>query len=207
MNELLTLRDQLYKLAATGGFVVGVTSGPDGIKDKSCIAAQLASVVAGPGRARVLLVEANFDRPAVHRLMRIDMPFSQGFSEQMRRRMTAAPRKPWVIFRCAQNLHVLAEGLVRSPGLLSSVQFGEAIAELRGYYDVIVADGPVAESTIDTVAFDALMDGVVLVGAVGSSPKALLDDATKWFAHKQLMAVISADASAEERIEFGPQSK
>jgi Mrp family chromosome partitioning ATPase len=135
------------------------------------------------------------------------MPFSQGFSEQMRRRMTPAGKKPWTLFRCAGNLHVLAEGLVRSPGLLSSVQFGDAISELRHYYDVIVADGPIAESTIDTVAFDALMDGIVLVGAVGSSPSKLLDDASKWFAHKQLMAVISADASAEERIEFGPQSK
>lgn len=207
MNELITLRDQLYRLAVNGCFVVGVTSGPDGTSDKSCIAAQLASLVAGPGRARVLLLEANFDRPAVHKLMRIDMPFSQGFSEQMRRRMTPANKKPWVLFRCAQNLHVLAEGLVRSPGLLSSVQFGEAIAELRGYYDVIVADGPIAESTIDTVAFDALMDGIVLVGAVGSSPKKLLDDASKWFAQKQLMAVISADASAEDRIEFGGQGK
>jgi Mrp family chromosome partitioning ATPase len=207
MNELLTLRDQLYRLAVNNCFVVGVTSGPDATSDKSCIAAQLASVVAGPGRARVLLVEANFDRPNVHRLMRIDMPFSQGFSEQMRRRMAAGTKKPWVLFRCATNLHVLAEGLVRSPGLLTSVQFGEAIAELRSYYDVIVADGPIAESTIDTVAFDALMDGVVLVGAVGSSPGKLLEDASKWFAHKQLMAVISADASAEERIEFGPQNK
>jgi Mrp family chromosome partitioning ATPase len=207
MNELLTLRDQLYRLAVNSCFVVGVTSGPDATTAKSTIAAQLASMVAGPGRARVLLIEANFDRPAVQRLMRIDMPFSQGFSEQMRRRMTPVSKKPWVLFRCAANLHVLAEGLVRSPGLLSSVQFGEAIAELRGYYDVIVADGPIAESTIDTVAFDALMDGIVLVGAVGSSPSKLLDDASRWFAHKQLMAVISADASAEERIEFGPQNK
>ena len=127
MNELLTLRDQLYRLAVNGCFVVGVTSGAAGTPDKSCIAAQLAAIVAGPGRARVLLIEANFNRPAVHRLMRIDMPFSQGFSEQMRRRMTPAPKKPWVLFRCAANLHVLAEGLVRSPGLLSSVQFGEAI--------------------------------------------------------------------------------
>jgi Mrp family chromosome partitioning ATPase len=207
MNELLTLRDQLYQLSAGGCFIVGVTSGPDGTADKSCIAAQLASLLAGAGRARVLLIEANFDRPAVHSLMRVDMPFSQGFSEQMRKRMTPAPRRPWVLFRCAPNLHVLAEGLVRSPGLLSSVQFGEAIAELRGYYDVIVADGPIAESTIDTCAFDALMDGIVLVGAVGSSPSKLLEGASKWFGKKQLMAVISADASAEERIEFGAQTK
>ena len=57
--------------------MVGVTSGPGAVADKSCVAAQLASVLAGPGKARVLLMEANFDRPSVHRLMRIDMPFSQ----------------------------------------------------------------------------------------------------------------------------------
>ncbi len=207
MNELLTLRDQLYRLAVNGCFVVGVTSGPRATSDKSCIAAQLASVLAGPGKARVLLVEANFDRPAVHRLMRIEMPFSQGFSEQMRKRMMPAARAPWMLFRCAPNLHVLAEGLVRSPGLLSSLQFGEAIAELRGYYDLIVADGPMAESTNDTRAFDALMDGIVIVGAVGSSPSAILEAASNWFRNKQLLAVISADASAEARIEFEVPTK
>jgi Mrp family chromosome partitioning ATPase len=113
---------------------------------------------------------------------------------------------PWVLFRCALHLHVLAEGLVRSPGLFSSVQFGEALSELRAHYDVIVADGPIAENTIDTVAFDALMDGIVVVGAVGSAPSKLLENASKWFARKQMMAVISADASAEQRIAFGPQT-
>ena len=203
MTELLTLRDQLYRLAVNGCFVVGVTSSSDGVADKSCVAAQLASLLAGPGKARVLLMESDFDHPSVHRLMRIDMPFSQGFSEQMRKRMSPANRAPWVLFRCAPNLHVLAEGLVRSPGLLSSVQFGEALAELRGYYDVIVSDGPIAATSVDTCAFDALMDGIVLVGPVGSSPSKLLEEASKWFAQKQLMAVISADASAERRIDFG----
>jgi Mrp family chromosome partitioning ATPase len=205
MQELLTLRDQIYKLAAKGCFVVGVTSGSKGKTDKSNVAAQLASVVAGPGKARVLLLEANFDEPAVHRLMRIDMPFSHGFSEQIRKRMNAPSHMPWVLFRCAPNLHVMGEGLMRSPGLLSSVQFGEALAEFRRYYDVIVADGPIAASTIDTVAFDAMMDGIVVVGAVGSVPGKLLEDAAKYFGKKQMMAVISADASAEHRIEFGPQ--
>jgi Mrp family chromosome partitioning ATPase len=206
MNELLTLRDQLYRLAVNGCFVVGVTSAPNAMEDKSCVAAQLASVLAGPGKARVLLMESNFDRPNVHRLMKIDMPFSQGFSEQMRKRMSPASRAPWVLFRCAQNLHVLAEGLVRSPGMLSSVQFGEALAELRGHYDIIVADGPAAASSIDTCAFDDLMDGIVLVGAVGSAPSKLLEEANKWFGQKQLKAVISADASAERRIEFGSKT-
>jgi Mrp family chromosome partitioning ATPase len=206
MKELMTLRDQLYRLAANGCFIVGVTSARGAASDKSCVAAQLASVMAAPGKARVLLLEANFDRPSVHRLMRVDVPFSQGFSEQMRRRMTPAPRSPWVLVRCAPNLHVLAEGLVRSPGLLSTVQFGEALAELRPFYDVIVADGPLAEGTIDTCAFDALVDGIVIVGAVGSAPSKLLEDASKCFSRKQLMAVISADASAEARIEIGPQT-
>jgi Mrp family chromosome partitioning ATPase len=206
MKELLTLRDQLYRLAVNGCFIVGVTSARGATSDKSCVAAQLASVLAAPGKARVLLMEADFDRPAVHRLMHIDVPFSQGFSEQMRRRMTAGSRVPWTLVRCAPNLHVLAEGLVRSPGLLSSVQFGEALSELRAYYDVIVADGPIAGGTVDTCAFDALMDGIVVVGAVGSAPSKLLDEASKWFGRKQLMAVISADASAEQRIEFGSQT-
>jgi len=202
MNELITIRDQLYRLAGKGCFAVGVTSARNATSDKSCVAAQLASLLAAPGKARVLLLEANFDRPSVHRLMALEMSYAQGFSEQLRRRMTPRERAPWALVRCAPNFHVLGEGLVRSPGLLSTVQFGEALAEMRGSFDIIVADGPVAEGTIDTCAFDALIDGIVLVGAVGSAPANLLEELSKWFGKKQLAAVISADASAERRIEF-----
>ncbi|HMJ53650.1 MAG TPA: hypothetical protein VK540_16295 [Polyangiaceae bacterium] len=190
-EELASLRDQLYRLAARECFVVGVSSGPEMAAYKSGVAGRLAWMLAQPGHARVLLMEGDFDHPVVHRLMRIDMPLAAGFSEQMRRRMNGSPAGPWTIARCAPTLYVLAEGLVRSPGLLPTVQFADSVHELRRAYDLIVIDGPAGGMSVDTRALDAVTDGIVLAGESD-----LLDRASSWFGKKQLMAVVSAGHAA-----------
>jgi Mrp family chromosome partitioning ATPase len=190
-EELAALRDQLYRLAARECFVVGVSSGPEMAAYKSGVAGRLAWMLAQPGHARVLLMEGDFDHPVVHRLMRIDMPIASGFSEQMRRRMNGSPPGPWTIVRCAPNLYVLAEGLVRSPGLLPTVHFADSVSELRRAYDLIVIDGPAGGMSVDTRALDSVADGVVLAGDAD-----LLDRASTWFGKKQLMAVVSAGPRA-----------
>jgi WAS/WASL-interacting protein len=190
-EELSSLRDQLYRLAARESFVVGVSSGPEMAAYKSGVAGRLAWMLAQPGHARILLMEGDFDHPVVHRLMRIDMPIASGFSEQMRRRMNGSPPGPWTIVRCAPNLYVLAEGLVRSPGLLPTVQFADSVNELRRAYDLVVIDGPAGGMSVDTRALDAVADGIVLAGEAD-----LLDRASSWFGKKQLMAVVSAGQAA-----------
>jgi Mrp family chromosome partitioning ATPase len=191
-EELVGLRDQLYRLAARECFVVGVSSGPERAAYKSGVAGRLAWMLAQPGHARILLMEGDFDHPVVHRLMRIDMPLAAGFSEQMRRRMNGSPPGPWTIVRCAPNLYVLAEGLVRSPGLLPTVHFADSVNELRRAYDLIVIDGPAGGMSVDTRALDAVADGIVLAGESD-----LLERATSWFGKKQLMAVVSAGPPAQ----------
>jgi Mrp family chromosome partitioning ATPase len=190
-EELTALRDQLYRLALHDCFVVGVSSGPEMAAYKSGIAGRLAWLLAQPGHVRVLLMEGDFDHPVVHRLMRIDMPLASGFSEQMRRRMNGTSEDPWTIVRCAPNLYVLAEGLVRSPGLLPTVHFSDSVRELRRAYDLIIIDGPAGGMSVDTRALDGVSDGIVLAGQSD-----LLDRAASWFSKKQLMAVVSADQSA-----------
>jgi len=190
-EELASLRDQLYRLAARECFVVGVSSGPEMAAYKSGVAGRLAWMLAQPGHARILLMEGDFDHPVVHRLMRIDMPLAAGFSEQMRRRMNGSAPGPWTIVRCAPNLYVLAEGLVRSPGLLPTVHFADSVNELRRAYDLIVIDGPAGGMSVDTRALDSVADGIVLAGEAD-----LLDRAATWFGKKQLMAVVSAGPPA-----------
>jgi Mrp family chromosome partitioning ATPase len=190
-DELAALRDQLYRLATRDCFVVGVSSGSEMVAYKSGVAGRLAWMLAQPGHARILLMEGDFDHPIVHRLMRIDMPIASGFSEQMRRRMNGSPPGPWTIVRCAPNLYVLAEGLVRAPGLLPTVHFADSVNELRRAYDLIVIDAPAGGMSVDMRAIDAVTDGVVLAGEAD-----LLDRASSWFGRKQLMAVVSAGPSA-----------
>jgi Mrp family chromosome partitioning ATPase len=197
VDELRAIREQLYRFAVRGCFVVGVTSSPDAVEGKSRIAARLASVLAEPGRARVLLMEGDFDGPAVHRLMRIEMPLAFGFSEQVRRRMKQPKPAPWSIVRCSANLQVLAEGRVRAPGMLSSVQFVDGLSELRRYYDLIVLDGPMAGS-VDARVLDEISDGLVVVGPNEAAMPEIRKNAAQWFSKKGWMATLPAEVSRDK---------
>ena len=189
LEELRAVRDQLYRFAVRGCFVVGVTSTPD-VTSKSETAAQLAWILA-EGRARVLLMEADFDQPAIHRALGVETPLQAGLSEQLRRRNKGAARVPWLLIRCSPTLHVLAEGRVRSPGLLSAVQFVDALSDLRGYYDVIVLDGPVAGESVDAQVLEDICDGLVVVGPSRAQLPHLQRQAAEWFTKKKWTATLA----------------
>ncbi len=195
-GQLSALCDQVLSLARQRCFVVGVTSERSLNGAKSRVAARLAAMLASDGRARVLLLEADFDYPAVQRLMAIDMPHASGFSQQMRTRIKTGQHHPWVVVRCSPSLHVLGEGVVRSPGILFSQEFSEAIAELRRCYDVIVADGPVTGIGAEHRPLDAASDGVVFVIPKDAPLGEGLDRASKWFNRKELMAAVPAEIPA-----------
>jgi hypothetical protein len=194
-GELGVLRGQLLELSRRYRcFVVGVTSEPSLALEKSYLAARIAASVAADGRARVLLLEANFDYPAVHRLLSVDMPAAGGFSQQMRARIRTGTKKPWTVVQCSPTFHVLAEGIVRSPGIAFSQQFSEAVNELRNYYDVIVADGPVVGFGVDHKPLDAVADGLVLAVEPKAPLNPALDQAHKLFGKKELVAALAAEA-------------
>src|SRR6185295_14529299 len=100
---------------------------------------------------------------SVHRLLNVEMPLGAGFSQQLHTRIQGSPSVRWTVLGCTQTLHVLGEGLMRSPGLLLSHQFGEALSTLQSIYDFIVIDGPTASVDVDSRALAAVSNGVVLV--------------------------------------------
>jgi len=87
-------------------------------------------------------------------------------------------------------LHVLAEGMLRSPGLLLSRQFSDGLADLRNYYDFIVIDGPSTSLPVESQALDAVVDGVLYVcGQQGSPALARLQSL---FRAKRLQSVVTS---------------
>jgi Mrp family chromosome partitioning ATPase len=180
-----TLSDQLFPLAMEGCFVVGVTAVDEARDYKSRVAAELALALAEPRHPRVLLLETDFQWPAVHRTLRVEMPMSLGFSQQL----SARGEPPtWTVIECSPTLHVLAEGIMRSPGLILSVRFEQSIQSLRGYYDFIVMDGPLASAEIDAHALASVTDGGIVVSPAKGSPD--LGRACGLFADKRFSTVL-----------------
>lgn len=195
-DELRALCDQLDLLAKRGCFVIRVSSDAASAAAKSEIAAQLACSLAELGQPRVLLLEADFDAPAVHRVMGLQTPPFKGFSRQLYARARSGERTPWSVARCAPNLSVLAEGTLRTPGLLPSMQFSQALAELRRAYDIIVADGPIAGSSADARALDGVADGVMFAVSAGEHASDGLKLAAEFFGDKPLLWIIHTHPSA-----------
>jgi Mrp family chromosome partitioning ATPase len=184
-----SLRDQLFPFAIDRCFVLAVVALPDALEEKSRVAAELALSLAEPAHQRTLLMEGNFERPAVHRVMRVQVPFGFGFSRQLHARIQAQTQAPLAVVTCGA-LHVLGEGALRSPGLTLSRQFEESIERLRRYYDFIVIDGPHASQQVECRALDAVVDGVVLVCQNQQSPD--VERTLAAFSSKAFKTVVAA---------------
>jgi Mrp family chromosome partitioning ATPase len=165
------LRDAIYPHAVGGCSVIGVSGIQTADHRKSNVACELALALSESRHPRVLLLEADFHWPNVHRLMRVEMPLSTGFSQQLRSRSHGPGTDHWSVVECSPTLHVLGEGVMRSPGLILTTQFEEALRALRTYYDFIVVDGPSSEAEVDCQALASVIDGVVLVGYREETPE------------------------------------
>jgi Mrp family chromosome partitioning ATPase len=182
--------EQLYPLAVEGCFIVVVVGVPDSLEQKSRVAVELALALAESGHPRILLMEGDIQSPRVHHLMRVAMPMSAGFSQQLRDRINGNTERRWTVVSCGPSLHVLAEGMLRSPGLLLSRQFSDGVADLRNYYDFIVIDGPSTSLPVESQALDAVANGVLYVcGKQGSSALAQLQ---ALFSEKRLQSVVTS---------------
>ncbi len=182
--------EQLYPLAVEGCFIVLVVGVPESLEQKSRVAAELALALAESGHPRILLMDGDMQGPRVHRLMRADMPMSAGFSQQLRDRINGGTERRWTVLGCGKTLHVLAEGMMRSPGLLLSRQFSEGLTDLRQYYDFIVIDGPSASLPVESQALDAVANGVVYVCGKQGSPG--LAHLQSLFSEKRLQTVVTS---------------
>jgi Mrp family chromosome partitioning ATPase len=116
-----------------------------------------------------------------------------GFSQQVHARIRSGQHEPWTVIRCTPNLHVLAEGVMRSPGINLSREFSEAVKELRQSYDFIVADGPPAGAGADCKPLNAFADGLVVAVRRGEKLSDAIEQAAQWFSRKELMAAITVD--------------
>jgi Mrp family chromosome partitioning ATPase len=136
---------------------------PGLVEEKSEFAASLALALAHGGHARVLLVESDFDRPALHRLLELAMPAGKSFSRQLQTHMAGQTEDAYSVLRCSKSLHVLLDGLEHTSGLILSRAFETCLRGLRAYYDFIVLDGPPGNRDAECRALDAVADGLIVV--------------------------------------------
>lgn len=160
LAEIIPLSNAVLKEASSQRLTLLVTG--SATLARAHFAGALGFAISESG-ARVLLIEADFDSPALHRALAFTAPAGAGFSQQLMARRQARHPEPWVVMRCSANLHVLGEGRFRSPGLVASREFENAIQELREQYHVVIVHGPSLAKSEDLRPLAFQSQGVVVV--------------------------------------------
>ncbi|HOI55554.1 MAG TPA: polysaccharide biosynthesis tyrosine autokinase [Phycisphaerae bacterium] len=135
-----------------------VTS-PKADEGKTVVACNLAATLAASG-CRVLLIDANFRRPRIHRVF--DLPNTVGLSSVLARLSSVEES---VRSTSVANLDVLVCGPVPpSPAdLLGSEAMQNVLAEARQRYDNVIIDGTPVLVVADSHVLCRLVDGVTMV--------------------------------------------
>ncbi len=196
--SLRIIRHRLEQKRADGMWIFGVTSARDG-EGKTTFATQLALVLSESQRARVLLVEANFVRPALAKTLGFNVPEGYGFSTQLVRKMRGG-MDPWCVVALGPALHVLAEarGEPGFPETLHSTHFVNAIGFLARGYDFLVVDGPSVLGTGDANVVENAVDGFILTAQSGVSRGADLREAVAQLGDKKAIGVVLWDAEVKK---------
>jgi len=179
---------EILTLAVERCHIIGVTGIRGMGNEKSRAAVEIAFALSEAKHPRILLVEGDFHFPQIQNWLKLEVPLSAGFSQQLRNRIQGSKDGRWHVVECLKSLHVLAEGVMRSPGLLLSNQFEQAMRELRSYYDIIVLDAPLAPGEADGQALADVLDGAVVVGPQDRATEIV--EVSRIFSGKKLIRVL-----------------
>jgi capsular exopolysaccharide synthesis family protein len=147
-----------FGIRGEGHKVIQITS-PDPGDGKSTLSGNLAVCMAQSGR-RVLLVDADFRRPRVHKLFGVEPGMGMSSVIQGTAELPEA-----IVPTDVDNLFLLPCGPRPSnpSELLSSTRFSELIHLLREQYDIVLIDTPPVLAVTDPCVVAPRVDGVVML--------------------------------------------
>jgi Mrp family chromosome partitioning ATPase len=155
-------------------FVVAVSAPGSATETKPAVAAGLAAALAEDPESRVLLVEADLQRPRTCEALGIAMIPAADLVTQLESRVAGTTDRHIYVLKCSPSLHVLP-ARAESPTLVLSTHFESCLSALRPFYDVIVVHAPPLDDTVSCRAVGDVVDGVVFVGRPPSSPHASVE--------------------------------
>ncbi|HEX3510323.1 MAG TPA: Wzz/FepE/Etk N-terminal domain-containing protein [Solirubrobacteraceae bacterium] len=184
LQTTLQLGDVLGREGAPRAMVFVSADSGDG---RSTLIANLARVQRDAG-ARVVVVEADFRRPVLGRLLDVTSPHGLGEVLLGRTRLddamiTVVPPgagaggeatqaggvSTMVATRGTGSLSALlaGEGVENPPALLASASMAELVRSLTEEYDYVLIDSPPPLAVSDAMPLLALVDGVMIVARIG----------------------------------------
>ena len=170
-----------------------VITSPNKGDGKSLTAANLALTMAQEFQQRVLLVDADLRRPAVHRLFGV--PEGPGLSDVL---IGATDLNHALVNLSDHHLTILPAGAV--PGhpaeLLGSATMRRVLDTLRTRFDRILIDMPPVAPLADLHIVAPMVDGVLMIVRAGVTPKPAIERALSGLEMSKVLGLVLNEAGA-----------
>lgn len=194
-------REQYRRMAAvlhdahnTQGLQVVMVASAAAGEGKTLTASNLALTFSESYQKRVLLIDADLRRPALHSVFRLDasMGLGDGLISQTESKM--------LVRQVSQRLAVLPAGRPSSDPMagLTSERMRQLIEEARQSFDWVIIDTPPVMLLPDAHLLAAMVQGVVMVVRAGATPFDMIKRAVDTIGRNRILGVVlnRADTSA-----------
>ena len=171
--------------AVSGLKVIMIASATSG-EGKTLTAANLALTLSGSYRKRVLLMDADLRRPAVHQVFRLET--SHGLADGL----DTSREAHLVVRQISRTLSVLPAGrpTVDPMAALISGRMKQLVGEARDTFEWVIIDTPPLVLLSDANLLASMVDGVVLVIKAGSTSHELTKRAVEVVGRQRIVGVV-----------------
>ncbi len=198
VTEFRFLRKRLLQLSPARVILVTSANRSEG---KSVVAANLALCYSEFGRARAMLIEANFARPSLAEVFGVVPPVC--FAHQLLERQYTGHRQAWrpAVVQTLAMLTVSPDSVVKASAAWPAFQAMITEIAEQPYHDVIIIDGPPVLESADASLIAQQADQVVLVSVAGQSRTGPLAEAAERLAPASIAGAVllSPDKTKKRR--------
>jgi capsular exopolysaccharide synthesis family protein len=194
MEQLRRLRARLYQLRAKSPIqTILVSSALDG-DGKTFISANLALALAKQGSKKVLLVDADLRKPALHELF--GAPGEPGLTEHL---AGTAELNEIIQGGPIENLWLLPAGAptANAAELLGNKRLADLLESLARIFDWIILDSSPVLQVCDGVIISRCCDAVLLVARAESTPYDMVQQAQQEFREARVLGLVLNCAGAQ----------
>lgn len=188
-EQFRTLRTRILRLAQDRPRKLLLITSPALGDGKTLVSSNLAMSLARRVDAKVLLVDCDLRRPAVHRFFGLNGGEQPGLHDYL----TGQVPLEKVIWRYGgSSLHVLSAGSVpdNPSELLGSQRMERTVRYLAGQFDSVVFDAPPLNPVADPAILIPLADGVLTVVRYGRTGRAGLKRALEAIPEEKFMGLV-----------------
>jgi capsular exopolysaccharide synthesis family protein len=178
--------------------VVMVASAVPG-EGKTLTASNLALTLSESYRRRVLLIDADLRRPAVHEVFRLNA--ATGLIDGL----DGGKHGKLVLRQVSPNLAVLPAGRPTTDPMaaLTSPRMGQLLAEAKEAFDFVIIDTPPLMLLPDAHLLSSLIDGAVLVVKARSTPHAAVKRTAEVIGRDRIVGVVLNQAESQDQSHYG----